>query len=134
MSTRRLGLVFAVVLAAGMPAHAHEGPHGGALYEGAKHKYHAELKVNEKDKAVTVYILDDKAKKAVPIKAKTIEMRIKGVSEPIVLNAVPSKDDPGTSSQFVGKNDRFGTKLKFDELEFSIKVDGKEAHKFTYED
>lgn len=132
MKTRLLSL--AVVLAFGVTAFAHKGPHGGALYEGAEHKFHAELKLDAKKNEATVYILDGKAKKLVPIKAKTIEMKIKGVSEPITLKAVPSKEDAGVSAQYVGTNELFGRKVKFDEIEFKIKVDDKDAHTFTYED
>ena len=59
-----------LALAVGGTAIAHKVPHGGALYEGAEHKFHAELKLDAKSKEVTVFILDGKAKKLVPIKAK----------------------------------------------------------------
>ncbi len=132
MKTRVLSL--AVVLAAGVTAYAHKGPHGGALYEGAEHKFHAELKLDAKAKEATVYILDGKAKKLVPIKAKTIEMKVKGTTEPITLKAAPSKEDEKLSAKFVGTNDLFAKKLNPEDVEFKIKVDDKDAYTFTYED
>jgi hypothetical protein len=126
-------LVLLAVLTA--PAHrgGHDGPHGGALYEGAKHKYHAELKFDHTAKQATVWILDGKAKNLVPIKAKTIEMHIKGVKDAVALSAVPDKKGAATASKFVGKHDRFAAKIKFEDIEFKIQLDDGKVHTFTYE-
>jgi hypothetical protein len=110
-----------------------EGAKDVALYEAANHKYHARLKVDAKKKTATVDILDGKVKKLVPIKAKTIEMVIKGEEAPIVLKAVPRKDDPATATRYVGKNERFAAKIKFEDVQFNIKIDGKKAQRFTYD-
>jgi hypothetical protein len=111
-----------------------KGPNGGVLYEGAKHKYHIELKVDSEKKSVTAYILDDKAKTAVPIKAKTITMKIKGVKEPVTLTAVESKG-ADTFSQFKGKADVFGGKLDWAGINVIAKIeDGKPEVTFELDD
>jgi hypothetical protein len=137
MSIRRLTwplvLAAALALTASWSLAGHNGPHGGALFEGVEHKYHAELKLDAKEKKATVWILDGKAKNEVPIPAKTIEMHVKGLNKPIVLNAVPRKGSE-TATQYTGTHDRLGMKLKYEEVEFLIAVDGKKAHKFTYEE
>src|SRR5436309_2445034 len=114
----RVLLTMAVLAQAGLAVRVDEGekgPNGGILFEGAKHKYHIELKIDAEGKTATAYILDSKAKKAVPIKAKTIEVKIKGEKSPITLTGVASKDQ--TFTQYKGKSDRFGKKLDFNEVE-----------------
>jgi hypothetical protein len=127
-------LAVVAVLALGLAVvHGGEGAKGTGLYEAAEHKYHARLKIDSAKKTATVDILDSKVKKLVPIKAKTIEMIIKGVDTPIVLKAVPRKQDSTTATRFVGKHDRLAAKIKFEDVEFNINVDGKKAHRFTYD-
>src|SRR5215469_12842842 len=103
---------FLVVVTVAISAWAEEkGPNDGVLYQGAKHKYHIEIKVDAGNKSVTAYILDDKAKKAVPIKAKTISLKIKGADGSITLTGVGKDSD--TFTKYEGKADAFGGKLDF---------------------
>jgi hypothetical protein len=112
-----------------------KGPHGGILYEGAKHKYHIELKVDASTKTATAYILDNKAKNAVPIKAKSISIKIKGVKEPVTLTGATQKDASDLFTMFQGKNDRFGAKLDFMAIQITAKVeDDKPAFTFDPEE
>jgi hypothetical protein len=123
---------------AGLVARAdedHKGPNGGVLFEGAKHKFHIELKIDTDKKTLTAWILDGKAKKAVPIKAKTIQVKIKGESKPITLDAVPGKGSPGSFTQYRARNGRFGTKVDFSKVEVVAQVvEGKPAFTFKPED
>ena|SRR5436190_1218747 len=130
----RTGLAAVAILALSLVvARGGEGVKGTGLYEAAEHKYHARLKIDPAKKTATVDILDSKVKKVVPIKAKTIEMLVKGVEAPIVLKAVPRKEDAGTATRFVGKHDRLAAKIKFEDVEFNINVDGKKALRFTFD-
>src|SRR3712207_2284723 len=56
--------------------HAHEhgekGPHGGQLIELGKGDYHAELVHDDAAQRITIYVLDEKAAKPVPIKQKEL--------------------------------------------------------------
>ncbi len=132
---RRFFPVSAALLTVACFAFAENGPNGGALYEGAKHKFHAELKVDAKLQTATVYILDNKAQKQVPIPAKNLAMILKGTSAPIVFDAVPSKTDTKLASVFTAKDKRFATALKFEEIEFRFVVDNSgKIHTFQYEE
>jgi len=126
--------VLLVIAAVASGARAEEkGPNGGVLYEGAKHKYHIEIKVDAANKSVTAYILDDKAKKAVPIKAKTISLKIKGADEAITLTGVGK--DAETFTKYEGKADAFGGKLDFAGITLVAKiVDGKPPVTFELDD
>lgn len=107
--------------------HADEGPHGGALAEWGAEEYHAEFTVDHGKKQATVYLLDGKAKKAVPIQTESITLTIKNVKPPasITLKADPQKEDPkGTSSRFVGQHDALAKEMEFDG-EISGKVGDK---------
>src|SRR2546425_656259 len=108
MNLRRCGPVVVALavlaVAAGVTAHGGETPEGG-LYEGADHKFHARLKLDQDKQQATVWILDGKAKKQVPIKAKTIAVLIKG-ADPIPLKALPEKGAE-MASRFAGKHERF---------------------------
>ena len=74
-------------------------------------------------------------KKAVPIKAKTIEVKIQGVKSPITLTGVPNKEAKGTFTEFQGKHDRFTKKMDFGKVEIVAKVlEDKPAFTFKPED
>ncbi len=134
MMRRCSGLAAVAILALALVmARGGEGDKSTGLYEGANHKYHARLKIDAAKKTATVDILDSKAKKAVPIKARTIEMVIKGTDTPIVLKAVPRKGQTDTASRFVGTSKRLAAKVKFEDVEFNIRVDGKKATRFTFD-
>ena len=97
-----------------------KGPNGGILYEGGNHKFHIELKIDAANKTATAYILDDKAKTAVPIKAKSIMVKIKGMKEPIELTGVADKSESFTS--YKGKADAFAGKIEFAGVTIEAKV------------
>ena len=84
-------------------AHPTKGPHKGALIELGDEEYHAELVHDEKENKVTIYVLDSKAKTAVPIEAKEIAINVKlsGKPKQFKLNADPEKSDgENMSSRF----------------------------------
>ena len=113
-------------------AMAHDGPHGGELFCDGKHAWHTELCVDAKSGKATVYILDKKAKKEVPIGSETISIQMKGIEKPLLFEATNSKE--GKSSQFVLHHDRFKSKFKPSELTMHIVLEkGKPAVTFTPE-
>ena len=103
------------------------GPHEGTLADWGGGKYHVEFTVDHGQKRATVYILDGKAKKAVPIDAETITLVLKNVQPPanVTLKADPQKDDPkGMASRFVGQHDALAKEMEF-KGEISAKVGDK---------
>jgi hypothetical protein len=86
------------------PPHEHEhGPHGGHLVELGEEEHHAEVVFDAKAAQLTIYILDSTAKKAEPIDAKEVALKlsIDGKSAGFKLPAVPEAADPkGKSSRF----------------------------------
>lgn len=114
-------------------AQEHHGPHGGTLFCGPKHKYHAELTQNPAQKTVTVYILDHQAKRLVAIPAETIEMLIGEPAETIVLPAKSEKPSaPATTFEL--KHERFAQPLPLAKIKFHIKVDGRKPQVFELHD
>ena len=96
-------------------AHPEKGPHGGPLAEWGDEKYHVEITVDSEKKTATAYILDGEAKKASPIAAASIKVTFTSVKPAlqVVLKADPVKGDPkGSSSRFVGMNDKLADKIK----------------------
>ena len=87
--------------------HPEKGPHGGPLVELGKEEFHAEVVHDEAGGSVTIYVLDSKAKTAVPIDAKelTINLKHDGKGEQFKLAAQPQDSDAkGKSSRFVSKD------------------------------
>jgi hypothetical protein len=86
------------------PPHEHEhGPHSGHLVELGEEEHHAEVVFDAKSAKLTIYILDSTAKKAEPIDAKDVALKltIDGKSAGFKLPAVPDAGDPqGKSSRF----------------------------------
>jgi hypothetical protein len=111
------------------PPHEHgdHGPHGGHLVELGEEEYHAEVVLDVKTKAVTVYLLSSDPHQAAPVDAKEVvlDLTIDGKTGPHVAKASPQKDDPaGTSSRFILADDP-DIKAKIDdehELEGHVKV------------
>lgn len=96
--------------------HPEKGPRGGALAEFGDEEYHAEFLVDHGKKEATVYILDEKAVKGVPIEAEFIELVLTHDKKPVAvkLAADPDKDDPkGKSSRFRGVHDELGKEIDF---------------------
>lgn len=87
--------------------HPTKGPHGGSLIELGKEEFHAELIHDELGGTVTIYVLDNKAKNAVPISATEVVINLKhdGKGEQFKLAASPQEsDEKGKSSRFVSKD------------------------------
>jgi hypothetical protein len=81
--------------------HPEKGPHGGRVAElGKDHKYHAELKDDDKTGLVSIYIVDGDLKKDVLIEATelTFNVTVKGKPEFFKFAAVDAKD--GKASRF----------------------------------
>lgn len=119
----------------GKEDHPEEGPHGGALAEWGDEEYHAEFKADHEKKQATVYILDGKAKKAVPIAAETVTLTLTNFKPPvqIALKADPQGGDPkGKASRFTGTHDKLGTETEF-KGEISGKV-GEKPYSGTFEE
>lgn len=107
-------------------AHPDKGPHGGVLIEWGEEDYHLEFTVDHKTQEATVYVLDETAKKAKPIKAKEITLTLK-LTPPVTvkLAAKPDSGDPaGASSRFVGTHEALGKEQEF-AGEVKGEVDGK---------
>ena len=83
-----------------------EAPHGGTILEFGK--YHGEFCVDYNKKQVTVYILDDAVKNAVPITADKLTLSIKNPQFQTDLIASPQDGDPkGSASRFIATDARF---------------------------
>ena len=96
--------------------HPEEGPHGGALAEWGAEEYHAEFTVDHDKKQATVYILDETAAKAAPIKAESITLTVTTFTPPvqITLKADPQQGDPkGSASRYTGTHDKLATVTEF---------------------
>ena len=82
MFTLALIGLFGAVASPAARAEEHEGPHKGIVVEWGDEEYHAEIVVDAKAGAVTVYIYgDDKSLmkgKGVAIEAKVLTLSIKG--------------------------------------------------------
>ena len=106
--------------------HPTVGPHKGAIIELGEEEYHLEFVVDHNAKEATVYILDEKAANAKPIKTKQITLSLR--EQPpvtITLDAKPQESDPkDTASRFVGKNDVLGTKKEFTGT-IGLEIEGK---------
>jgi hypothetical protein len=123
---RTLALVVGVAVAAVAAAddknkdakheHPSEGPHHGALAEWGNEEYHVEFTVDHKSQTATVYILDETAKKAKPIDAKSLTLVLK--QKPpvtVVLQPKPeSGEKAGQSSRFTAKNAAFAKHVAFE--------------------
>jgi hypothetical protein len=83
--------------------HPDKGPHGGMLVELGNEEYHAEVVHDDAAHKVTVYILDGKAKGAVPVAEKEVKINVVADGKPaqFVLPAVPLEGEAdGKSSRF----------------------------------
>lgn len=103
-------------------------PHGGIKFAQKEHKYHAELVLDKEKKQATVYMLDRRLRKTVPIEPATIQLGIRnGTPLVIELTAERQDDDPKErSSRFVATHDKFGDELDPEKIDIIAKVDGKQ--------
>lgn len=84
-------------------SHSREGPHHGMVINLGEDAFHAELVHDGATDTATIYILDARATKPVPIVARTItlDMLAAGKAHSFRLPAKPQADDPsGTASAF----------------------------------
>jgi len=84
-------------------AHAETGPHQGQLIELGDEEYHAELLHDDATHRITIYLLDGKAEKCVPLAEAelTLNLVVAGKPTQFRLPAAPQADDPtGRSSRF----------------------------------
>jgi hypothetical protein len=110
--------------------HGEEGPHHGQLVELGDDEYHAELVHDDAAQKVTVYVLDSKAKGAVPIAGDEIKLNLMVGDKPtqFALKAAPDAGDAaGKSSRFeladkdlIEALDAEGAKARL-----TISIDGK---------
>lgn len=114
-------------------AHDHptEGPHHGSLIELGNEEYHAELVHDEQTGAITVYILDSSAKRAVPIDATelTVNLSHDGQAEQFSLAASPeSSDPPGQSSRFASSDAQLAEGLDHEDAQAQLvaSINGKQ--------
>lgn len=110
--------------------HPAEGPHHGQLIELGNDAYHAEI-VHAEGGAVTVYMLDGRAKNAAPIAATevTINLVHEGKAEQFKLPASPDTSDPdGKSSRFATQADDLGKGLDAEgsTARLVVTIDGKQ--------
>jgi hypothetical protein len=106
-------LVAAVVLSLGAAyavaaddkhEHPEKGPHKGALIELGEEEFHAEILHDHESHAVTVFVLDSHAEKAVPIDSKEILINLRNGrhGKQFKLAATPLKGErTGAISRFV---------------------------------
>jgi len=88
-------------------AHGHEsGPHKGSLVVLGDEEYHAEVVHNDETHEVTIYLLDGKVEKAVPVELTELAIRGKVGTETkeFKLPAAPLEGETG------GKTSRFSLK------------------------
>jgi len=116
----------AKTVAKGGDSHDHDhgqAPHGGTILEFGK--YHGEFCVDHGKKQVTLYILDDAMKKAVPLAVDKLTLSIKTPQFQADLIASPQEGDPkGSASRFVATDDRFGKEQEFEGTVNGV-IDGK---------
>jgi len=109
--------------------HVH-GPHEGELIEIGNEEYHAELLTEDNNK-VTIYVLDGKGEKPVPIVAEpiTISMVVNASTPEFSLDPKPQESDPaGKSSRFESTKPDLGVALGNPDAkrELKLKVGEKE--------
>lgn len=99
----------------GEEGHSHgEGPNGGAVADWGGGKYHVEFTVDHDTQEATVYILDSNAKNPTPIKSEKLLLNISDPVFQVELMPLPLDGEAdGTSSRFVGKNEKLGVVQEF---------------------
>lgn len=108
--------------------HPEHGPHKGDLIELGNEEYHGEL-VHD-DKSLTIYILDAKAEKAVPVKATEITINVTHgeEAEQFKLAAKPEEGEKdGMSSRFVSEDAHLLADIEEEDAkkELVLEINGK---------
>ncbi len=108
----------------GAHAHPHKegghghgaGPHEGTLADWGGGKYHVEFTVDHDKHEATIYVLGSDEKTPTPIKATDGKLLLT-ITDPkfqVDLTALPLEGEAeGTSSRFVGKNEKLGVVQEF---------------------
>lgn len=94
--------------------HPTHGPHGGEIIELGNEEYHAEF-IHETDETVAIYVLDNSAKKMVPIESKELIINVVADGKPsqYKLTAKPRQNEKdGNSSRFVYSEKDLGELLE----------------------
>lgn len=82
-----VGVLLATSLAASSSTpsapHPEAGPHGGPLLELGDEEFHLEVVLDEKQKLITLYVLDKSGRVAVPIDAPEILVNLKHSGKPV---------------------------------------------------
>jgi hypothetical protein len=107
--------------------HGGEGPHGGTLFATPDHKYHVELKA-EKGKPTILYVLDSRARKAIPTAAETFTLMVKR-DKPVKVEFKPERGKGETkATQFTAPADKIPEKMDMEKVEISGQIAGKPYH------
>jgi hypothetical protein len=105
--------------------HPSEGPHHGMLIELGSEDYHAELVHDDAAHKVTIYLLDDKAKGAVPVAEKDVKVNVvlAGAASQYVLPAAPlDGESDGKSSRFELVDEKLCDALDAKDVDARLKV------------
>ncbi len=82
--------------------HPEHGPHGGHIFELGEEEFHAEVAM-DKDRKLTVYLLDEAMKAAKPVENGTLQITTKVDGKEVVLDLTAAPLDTekdGQSSRF----------------------------------
>jgi hypothetical protein len=96
--------------------HHDPGPNGGGAVQdfGKDNKYHVEVVFDRDKKEATIYVLGPDEKKAQPIKSEKLTLTLKEPDVRVECRPMPRDGEKdGTSSRFVGKDDKLGGKGAF---------------------
>lgn len=112
--------------------HAEHGPHDGDLLEVGNEEYHIEVVVNEEEKTIALYVLDQNVEKPVAIEAEHILVNFKRQGKPqqIKIAAKPQETDAkGITSCFAGQSNELFDALHdaHSDTKLSLKI-GKKAY------
>jgi hypothetical protein len=111
-------------------AHPAQGPHRGSLIEFGDEEFHAELVHDDSTDTITIYVLDKKARRAVPVTARTVtlDIRAAGRSHRYTLVAnVRGTEGFGAASVFTASDNLLCQLLDVDGVSarLTIEIDGK---------
>ena len=119
--------------AAGEHHHEHKPPHGGAPIVFGDGLAHLELVLDAKEGKLTAYVLDAELQRAVRVKQKEIELRVRpgdGKSEAVVklraVGSVLTGESEGDTSQFEGQDAGLKGLARFAGTIAALTVRGKE--------
>lgn len=91
--------------------HSDEGPHHGQLIELGDEEYHAELTHDDQSHTVTIYLLDNNARKAVTTEEPEVTLNLVIDGEPAQFKLPAAADAETKGSQFSLVDQRLGKAL-----------------------